>query len=264
MDEIKSALSQVTLANILPTALLLIVGFLMVKAILKLVKKSLAKTKLEKAAASLIYSLLKVVLFVLLSLMAASKLGIDVTGVVALASVASLALSLALQDSLSNVIGGFLLLSNHPFHSGDFVEIGGQAGVVQTIDITYTKLSTTDNKIISIPNSAVIGSQIVNYSSAGTRRVDISISASYDSSIEAVKAALLEAARVEGVTDTPAAPFAAVSGYGESAINYTLRAWTSAEKYWDVFFAINENIKAEFDKAGVKMTYPHLNVHLDK
>ena len=260
MDEIKSALSAVTLANILPTVLMLLVGILVIKAILKLAKKSLAKSKLENAAASLILSLLKVVLYGLLGMMAASKLGIDVTGVVALASVASL----ALQDSLSNVIGGFLLLSNHPFHSGDFVEIGGQAGVVQTIDITYTKLSTTDNKIISIPNSAVIGSQIVNYSSAGTRRVDISISASYDSSIEAVKAALLEAAKVEGVTDTPAAPFAAVSGYGESAINYTLRAWTSAEKYWDVFFTINENIKAEFDKAGVKMTYPHLNVHMDK
>ena len=264
MDEIKSFLGSVTLNSFVPALLMLVVGFLVVKVILKLVKKSLAKSKLEKAATSLIYSLLKVVLLVLLGLMAASKLGIDVTGVVALASVASLALSLALQDSLSNVIGGFLLLSNHPFHSGDFVEIGGQSGVVQTIDITYTKLSTTDNKIISIPNSSVVSSQIINYSSAGVRRVDISISASYDSPIESVKAALLSAAKVDGVIDTPAAPFAAVTGYGESAIDYTLRAWTNADTYWDVFFAINERIKAEFDKAGVKMTYPHLNVHLDK
>ena len=111
MDELKSALGAVTLANLLPTVVLLLIGVLVVKAILKLAKKSLTKTRLEKAAADLIYSLLKVVLFVLLGLMAASKLGIDVTGVVALASVASLALSLALQDSLSNVIGGFLLLT---------------------------------------------------------------------------------------------------------------------------------------------------------
>ena len=203
MDEIKSFLGSVTLNSFVPALLMLVVGFLVVKVILKLVKKSLAKSKLEKAATSLIYSLLKVVLLVLLGLMTASKLGIDVTGVVALASVASLALSLALQDSLSNVIGGFLLLSNHPFHSGDFVEIGGQSGVVQTIDITYTKLSTTDNKIISIPNSSVVSSQIINYSSAGLRRVDISISASYDSPIESVKAALLSAAKVDGVIDTP-------------------------------------------------------------
>ena len=263
MDEIKSALSAVTLANILPTVLVLLVGGLVVKAILKLAKKSLSKSRLENAATSLILSLLRVVLYGLLGMMAASKLGIDVTGVVALASVASLALSLALQDSLSNVIGGFLLLSNHPFHSGDFVEIGGQAGVVQTIDITYTKLTTGDNKTISIPNSAVVASQIVNYSTSGTRRVEINVSASYDAPIADVKAALLEAARVDGVLADPA-PFAAVLGYGESAINYTLRVWVAADDYWNVFFTINENVKAEFDKAGVTMTYPHLNVHIDK
>ena len=121
MDEIKSFLGAVTLANILPTVVVLLVGVLVIRAVLKLAKKSLKKSKLENAAASLILSLLKVVLYGLLGMMAASKLGIDVTGVVALASVASLALSLALQDSLSNVIGGFLLLSNHPFRSGDFV-----------------------------------------------------------------------------------------------------------------------------------------------
>ena len=263
MDEITSALSAVTLENVLPAVLVLLVGALFIRVILKLTKKSLAKTRLEKAAATLIYSLLKVVLIVLLGLMTASKLGIDVTGVVALASVASLALSLALQDSLSNVIGGFLLLSNHPFHTGDYVEIAGQGGTVQTIDITYTKLTTGDNKTISIPNSAVVASQIVNYSTSGTRRVEINVSASYDSPIDTVKTALLEAARVDGVLAEPA-PFAAVMGYGDSAINYTLRVWTSADDYWNAFFTINENIKAEFDKAGVEMTYPHLNVHIDK
>ena len=263
MDEITSALSAVTLENVLPAALVLVIGALFIRVILKLTKKSLAKTRLEKAAATLIYSLLKVVLIVLLGLMAASKLGIDVTGVVALASVASLALSLALQDSLSNVIGGFLLLSNHPFHTGDYVEIAGQGGTVQTIDITYTKLTTGDNKTISIPNSAVVASQIVNYSTSGTRRVEINVSASYDSPIDTVKAALLEAARVDGVLAEPA-PFAAVMGYGDSAISYTLRVWTSADDYWNAFFTINENIKTEFDRAGVEMTYPHLNVHIDK
>ena len=263
MDEIISALSAVTLENVLPAALVLVIGALFIRVILALTKKSLAKTRLEKAAATLIYSLLRVVLIVLLGLMAASKLGIDVTGVVALASVASLALSLALQDSLSNVIGGFLLLSNHPFHTGDYVEIAGQGGTVQTIDITYTKLTTADNKTISIPNSAVVASQIVNYSTSGTRRVDINVSASYDSPIDAVKDALLSAAKIDAVLAEPA-PFAAVLGYGESAISYTLRVWVSADDYWNAFFTINENIKAEFDKAGVKMTYPHLNVHMDK
>ena len=256
--------ANVTLASILPAAVLLVLGLLVIKAVLTLVDRSLAKSKLERAATGLIRSLLKVVLFVLLGLMVASKLGIDVTGVVALASVASLALSLSLQDALANVIGGFTLLSNHPFRSGDYVEIAGQAGVVQTIDITYTKLTTPDNKTISIPNSAVVGSQIVNYSTTGTRRVDISVSASYDSSIETVKAALLEAAKIDAVLATPEAPFAAVAGYGESSINYTLRVWTTTAEYWNVYFTVTENIKAEFEKAGVQMSYPHLNVHIDK
>ncbi|MBR7179113.1 MAG: mechanosensitive ion channel family protein [Oscillospiraceae bacterium] len=256
--------ANLTLASILPAAVLLVLGLLVIKAVLTLVDRSLAKSKLERAATGLIRSLLKVVLFVLLGLMVASKLGIDVTGVVALASVASLALSLSLQDALANVIGGFTLLSNHPFRSGDYVEIAGQAGVVQTIDITYTKLTTPDNKTISIPNSAVVGSQIVNYSTTGTRRVDISVSASYDSSIETVKAALLEAAKHDAVLATPEAPFAAVAGYGESSINYTLRVWTTTAEYWNVYFAVTENIKAEFEKAGVQMSYPHLNVHIDK
>lgn len=257
-------IQTLTVATVLPAVILLVIGVLAIRVLMKLVDKSLSKTKLEKAATSLIRSLLKVVLYVLLGLMVASKLGIDVTGIVALASVASLALSLSLQDALSNVIGGFTLLSNHPFHSGDFVEIAGQAGTVQTIDITYTKLTTGDNKTISIPNSAVVASQIVNYSTSGTRRVDINVSASYDAPIETVKAALLEAAKIDAVMDTPAAPFAAVLNYGDSAINYTLRVWTSAAEYWNAYFTITENIKAEFDKAGVEMTYPHLNVHLDK
>ena len=257
-------IQTLTVATVLPAVILLVIGVLAIRVLMKLVDKSLSRTKLEKAATSLIRSLLKVVLYVLLGLMVASKLGIDVTGIVALASVASLALSLSLQDALSNVIGGFTLLSNHPFHSGDFVEIAGQAGTVQTIDITYTKLTTGDNKTISIPNSAVVASQIVNYSTSGTRRVDINVSASYDAPIETVKAALLEAAKIDAVLDAPAAPFAAVLNYGDSAINYTLRVWTSAAEYWNAYFTITENIKAEFDKAGVQMTYPHLNVHLDK
>ena len=257
-------LMNLTVASVLPAAVMLVAGILVIRAAMKLVDRSLSKSRLEKAAVSLIRSLLRVVLWVMLGLMVASKLGIDVTGVVALASVASLALSLSLQDALSNVIGGFLLLSNHPFHSGDYVEIDGQGGTVQTIDITYTKLTTGDNKTISIPNSTVVSSQIVNYSTSGTRRVEINVSASYDAPIPTVKAALLEAARLDTVLDTPAAPFAAVVSYGDSAINYILRVWAPASEYWNTFYTINERIKEEFDKAGIEMTYPHLNVHIDK
>ena len=257
-------LNYIQNASLIPTLILAVAGILVIRVILRLVDRSISKTRLEKAAVSLIRSCLKVVLYLLLGLMIASRMGIDVTGVVALASVASLALSLALQDALSNVIGGFTLLTNHPFRSGDYVEVAGQAGTVQTIDITYTKLTTADNKVISIPNSAVVASQIVNYSTSGIRRVDISVSASYNAPIATVKAALLEAAKLDTVLTEPAEPFAAVMDYGDSAINYVLRVWVPAGEYWNAFFTITENIKDRFDRAGVEMTYPHLNVHMDK
>ena len=257
-------LKNLTLASVLPAAVVLVVGMLAIRIIMKLVDKSMSKTKLEKAAVSLIRSLLRVVLWVLLGLMVASKLGIDVTGVVALASVASLALSLALQDALTNVIGGLLLLSNHPFHSGDYVEIGGQAGTVQTIDIAYTKLTTADNKTISIPNSAVLAGSIINYSTSGTRRIDIAIRTECDVSVETVKGCLLRAAQVEGILTEPAAPMAALRGFADGTMEFILQVWTPSEVYWQVNFAINENILQELDAAGVRMACPHLNVHVDK
>lgn len=257
-------LNSIHAANLIPTLLLAGAGILTIRVILRLVDKSISKTRLEKAAVSLIRSLLKVVLWLLLGLIIASRLGIDVTGVVALASVASLALSLALQDALANVIGGFTLLSNHPFRSGDYVEIAGQAGTVQTIDITYTKLTTPDNKTISIPNSAVVASQIVNYSTSGTRRIDIVIRTDYNTPIEPVKQALLRTAQLDAVLTAPAAPLAALRGYAEGTMEFVLQVWVSSDDYWPTLFTINENIHREFDAAGLRMTCPHMNVHLEK
>ena len=170
------------------------------------------------------------VLYLLLGLIAASALGIDVTGVIALASVLTLAVSLSVQNALTNVIGGITLLYTKPFKSGDFVEIAAESGTVQEIGMSYTKLSTP---------------------------------ASYDAPTEAVINALYEAARVPGAMTDPA-PFASVSKYGDSAVEYTLKVWTTSAAYWDVHFAINEKVRDTFKNAGVEMSYPHLNVHIEK
>ena len=249
--------------KLLGAVLVLVIGLLIIRLVMSLVKKTLEKSKLEKAAHTLILSLARVAMYILLALSAASALGIDVTGVVALASVLTLALSLALQNMVSNVIGGFTILSTHPFRSGDYVEIAGQSGTVEEINMTYTRLATVDNKHISIPNSAVVAAQIINYSAAPTRRVDVNVSASYESSVEQTLEALRTAAKVDKALADPA-PFAAVVSYGESAINYTLRVWVNSADYWDVFFALNENVHKVFAEQNVRMTYPHLNVHLDK
>ena len=251
------------LNRFLPFLLILVVGMIVIRIVKTIVRKVLRKSKLEKAAHSLIKSLISAVLYILLGLMAASSLGIDITGVVALASVVTLAISLALQNSLTNLIGGFTLLYTKPFASGDFVEIAGQSGTVTEIGMAYTKLMTPDNKLAQIPNASVVATEIINFSCTGKRRVDVTVSASYDTPVDQVLAALKEAAAVEGVLEDPAV-FAAVTGYGESCINYVVRVWCPSEIYWDVHKAVTLKIKDVFDAEGIAMTYPHLNVHLDK
>ncbi len=246
-----------------PALIILVAGFLAIQIVNKVISAGLNKSKLEKAAHSLIRSVVNVTLYVLLGLIVATKLGIDVTSIVALASVLTLAVSLALQNILANVIGGFTILSTQPFHSGDYVEIAGQGGTVVEINMSYTKLSTPDNKLISIPNSAVVAAQIVNYSAAETRRVEIKVSASYDAPIQQVMDALVLAGTEDNVLLDPA-PMAVVSEYGDHAITYSLRVWVKNPDYWDVYFKINHKIKKIFDEQGISMTYPHLNVHLDK
>lgn len=251
------------LSNILPAVIIGAIGILIISLLMKVVTNLLEKSKLEKAAHSLIKSVLKVVCFVLLALIIASKLGIDVTGIVALASVLTLAVSLALQNLLANVIGGFTLLYTKPFASGDFVEIAGQSGTVEEIGLSYTKLATADNKQVSIPNSAVVASQIINYTANGSRRVDVTVSAAYTVPVEQVLEALREAGHVSTAL-AEKAPYAAVTKYGDSAIEYMLQVWCAADDYWTTLFDTNKNVKAVFDAKGIQMTYPHINVHLDK
>lgn len=248
--------------KILPAVIIAAVGILLIQLALKWTKQLLEHSRLEKAAYSLILSVVRVALYLILALILASKLGIDTTSVVALVSVLTLAVSLSVQNALSNVISGFMLLYNKPFKTGDYVEVAGQGGTVQEIGLTYTRLATPDNKRVSIPNSAVTAGQIVNFTELGTRRVDISISAAYTAPVENVLAALREAAQVETALDEPAA-FSAVESYDDSAIRYKLQFWCKADDYWTALFAANQKIKAVFDEKGIEMTYPHLNVHLD-
>ena len=257
----KSIVSGGLVQNLLTAVLILVIGILATRILLALLKKTLEKSNLEKAAFSLVISLTKVVLYLLIGLSAASALGIDVTGIVAMASVLTLALSLALQNMVANVIGGFTILYTHPFHSGDYVEIAGQGGTVQEINMTYTVLSTPDNKLVSIPNSAVVAAQIVNYSAMETRRVEVIISASYETPTQKVIDALVLAGTVDNALLDPA-PAAVITNYGESAISYSLRIWVKTPDYWDVYFAVNQRVKTIFEEQGITMTYPHLNVHL--
>ena len=251
------------LKTLLPTLLIFVAGIAAIRGITRLVSRLLSRSKLERAAHSLIRTAISTLLYLLLALTVASGLGIDVTGIIALASVLTLAISLSVQNALTNVISGFTLLYTKPFSSGDYVEVAGQAGSVDEIGLTYTKLATPDNKYVFIPNGAVTSAQIVNYTVLGKRRVDIRINAAYSYPTSQILSALEEAGQVDTIIKQEGI-HAVVEGYGEYAVLYSLRVWTDSHHYWDTLFAVNENIKRVFDERGIAMTYPHLNVHLDK
>ena len=242
--------------------ILLIIGVLAIRIIGRILKKGLEKSALEKAAHTLITSLVNAALYILLVLTVVSTLGIDVTSIVAMASVLTLALSLALQNMVSNVIGGFTILYTQPFHSGDYVEIAAQAGTVREINMSYTKLATPDNKVISIPNSAVVAAQIVNYSAEETRRVEVLASAPCAVPCQKVIDAMVLAGTVDNALLEPA-PAAVVTGYLDGSVNYSLRVWVKTEDYWDVYFLVNQRVKQIFDEQEIPMAYPHVNVHLN-
>lgn len=263
METLQQIFADFSLSAILPATIMAVIGILIVRILLALLQKTLERSRLEKAAHTLVRSLARIILYGLVCLAVASKLGIDVTGIIAFASVLTLAISLAVQNALSNVVGGFTLLYTHPFSSGDFVEIAGQSGTVMEIGLTYTKLTTPDNKSICIPNSAITSAQIVNYTALGTRRMEINVAASYDAPVEQVLQALRSAVQTDNVLQDPA-PFIALNSYGDSAINYVVRAWSKNEYYWDVYYAITRRIKEEFDSNGIQMTYPHLNIHIQE
>ena len=264
LDTLLASLSgSLFFKKLMGTVLILVIGVLVIRVIMRLITAALEKSHLEKAAHSLIFSLARAAMYILLFLIAASQMGIDVSSIVALASVLTLALSLALQNMVSNLIGGFVILYTHPFHSGDYVEIAGQGGTVKEISMTYTVLATPDNRIISIPNSAVAAAQVVNYSSADSRRVELTVTASYDAPTQKVLDALVLAGTVDNALLNPV-PSAVIVSYDDSAIRYSLRIWVKPGDYWDVYFQVNQRIKDVFDQQGIEMTYPHLNVHLDK
>lgn len=248
-------------SKFLPAIAVAILGLVVIKFGMKAMDSALRNSRMEKAAHSLIRSVSRVAMYALLASIVATQLGIDLTSVIAIASVATLAVSLALQTAVSNVVGGLVLLSNHPFVSGDFVEIAGQSGTVLEVGMTYTKLQTPDCKIVSLPNSTIMGAQIVNYTAAGMRRVELSVAVSYDDDVDAVLEALKEVADMPCVLRDQEV-FTGVTAYGDSAISYCLRFWVATPDYWTGYFGAQQRIPKVLKAHGFTLTFPHLNVHI--
>lgn len=253
------ALSLPTILRVIFTALVCVIA---VKVIGNVIGKVLGKSKLDGTLQGFLKTGLRVILYFVAGLVILSSLGVDVTSLIALLSVAGLAVSLALQNTLSNLAGGIQLLVTKPFVAGNYVEAGANSGTVHEVGLAYTTLVTPDNKVIYVPNSDIAAARIINYNGREDRRVEIKVTASYDAPIQTVKDTISKLIAADSRIHGEPEPFVCVSNYGNSSIEYTVRVWCAAGDYWDVYFDLMDNMKPAFDAAGVEMTYDHLNVHV--
>ena len=260
LDAVKAAMA----AKLLSALILALVSLIIIKIITKILYNIFEKTRFERGMKDFLLSASKVCLWFIAATMVATTLGVDAASLVAVLSVAGLALSLSIQGIMTNLFSGITLLATRPFLAGDFVEINNVSGTVSTIGLFYTVITTVDNKRISIPNNEISSSKVINYTHEPQRRIELFFGASYDASTQQVKDALMEAINAEGRIMEQPAPFVGLHAYKDSCIDYVLRVWCKSEDYWPVYYSLNESVRESFRRHGVEMTYNHLNVHMVK
>ena len=243
---------------------ILVVGNWAVKLLVNLLKKGMSKKQVDNAVVSFTGSIVYVILMLAVLIAAMSQLGIDTTSLVAVIGAAGLAIGLALQGSLSNFASGVLIVLLRPFKSGDFVEAGGCMGSVQEIQLFSTTLKTPDNKVVIIPNAAITGGAITNFSAEDTRRIDLVIGVSYDADLKKTKALLVEILEADTRILKEPAHTVAVSELADSSVNFVVRPWVAAADYWVVYFELLETIKITLDEHQIGIPYPQMDVHLHK
>jgi small conductance mechanosensitive channel len=240
------------------------IGRLVAKAVAKGVLKTLRNRNIDDTVAGFTHNLTYGALLVFVILAALSQIGIQTASFITIIGAAGLAIGLALQGALSNFAAGVLMVIFRPFKIGDYVEAGGQSGTVEDIQIFCTQLKTPDNKIIIIPNAAIMNGSIVNYSNKPIRRVDLTIGVGYDAYLPDVKALLLKTVEANDKVLQAEGIQVAVLELADSSVNFVVRSWVKTPDYWDVYFELTENIKLALDENNIAIPFPQMDVHMQK
>ena len=250
---------------LLKAAIIVAVGHFLIKYLIKLLDRAFGRTKLDESLVKFLEKTADIVLHVLVVISALNAVGVSTTGIIAALSAVAAAVALALKDSLSNIAGGILLLVSPRFATGDCIEVNGDIGTVLDIDMMHTVIRTFDNRHAVIPNGILVNSRLINYSQEPKRRVDLTFTVSYDNDTELAKRLICETMEKHPLViaeNGDEAPFARVSGYGDSAVEITARAWCRSENYWDVHFDLKEQVRRAFDENGITIPYNQLDVHV--
>lgn len=246
--------------------LILAAGFFLVSWVLKLSRKHLNKIKIEPTLETFLNNLIRIILYVIVILTAANVMGIPLTSIITIIASAGVAVSLALQGALSNLVGGAMLLLLKPIKVGEYVKIGDAAGsiegTVRGIGAFYTELTMPDNRRISIPNSSLTNTAIINYSREGTRRLDLTFTVSYNADMEKVLRLLKDLVKSHPAVFKDPEPVVHLMQYGDSSLNYLVRLWCKSEDYWEITYYLLEEGKRMLDRENIEIPYPQMDVHL--
>ncbi len=256
--------------KVLIALLIYFIGAWLIRKIRGMLRRIFERRKTEKAIASFVESLTSIALTVILAIITIGTLGVNTTSLAALLAAGGMAIGMALSGTVQNFAGGIMILVFKPFKAGDFIETeNGYSGTVSDVNIFSTKLTTTDNKIIVIPNATLSNGTINNFSENTMRRVEWLVGVEYGSDAEEVKAALggivSSEKRVLYVeSGAPADPLIAVNALQDSAVQYVVRVWVKSSDYWDVFYCLNERIYTELPQKGIGFPFPQMDVHITK
>lgn len=239
-----------------------LIGLMVVRAIVEVLKKGIIKGTNKKTVATFISSIVNVVLTFILIIIVFNILSIPTSGLMELLSACVLAIGLSLKDSVSHIASGLIIVATNPFKEGDYVQINGLEGIVKSVNIFNTHIRTFDNKIVIVPNSSVVGNNIINYDSLATRRVDINLYVPYGSNIDKCKEVFAKTvSKMPKVLKVPV-PVFVLAEYAESSLVFSARVWTRKENYWDVRNGLMEEYYKDMVEAGIEVPFNQLDVHI--
>lgn len=251
------------LPSILVAIIVLIVGLILTKISVKLMTKGLSKTKLDLTVVKFTTQVVKIVLYVLLITIVLSLVGIPSTSIITVIGTAGVAIGLALQNSLSNVAGGFMLMISKPFKIGDYIITNGVEGTVSQISILHTQLNSSTNQVILIPNGLALNAVVINNSQNEERRVDVNFSISYNDDFELAQKTITDIIKAHEKVDKDKEIFVRMSEHGDSAIIITSRCWCKNADYWQVHFDLLEQVRAAFIEKNIEIPFNQLDVNIN-
>ena len=248
--------------RILAALIIFFIGKYLINWANKLFAKMLQNRNVDASIQSFLKSIVNITLLVMLFLAVIGKLGIELTSFAALLASVGVAVGMALSGNLSNFAGGVIILVFRPYKVGDYIEAStGASGKVTDIQIFHTVLTTSDNKVVFVPNGSMSNAVVTNYNRKETRRLQFTFGVEYGTDFESAKSVLLEIINKDSRILKDPAPFIAVSELADSSVNIIVRVWVNSDDYWNVNFDMNKNVYATFNEKGISFPFPQLTIH---